>query len=207
MTDIPIIFSAPMILALLAGRKTQTRRLAWRKDPDPQASDWPSPWQRVKPGDRLWVRENIGQTVASGLFGTPAANGVMSAIYSADAEDVVDPNGFNICPWWKGAGMLPCIHMPRRHSRLTLIVKAVKIESLQNISEQDARAEGVEPEFRMVLAHPSGCKNYSMPNSYRGGYANLWCSLHKAPMQWEHNPEVVALTFSVHQQNIDRLAA
>src|ERR1700722_5468108 len=92
MADYPIIFSAPMILALLAGEKTMTRRLAWRSEtdikkmaficdgerPDPLAklakntsvqmagAYWlrPSSWQRVQPDDRLWVREAMAARIS-----------------------------------------------------------------------------------------------------------------------------------------------
>src|SRR5438477_7174905 len=76
MTDIPIIFSAPMVRALLAGDKTMTRRLAWRQVEDKLACgviDVPSPWQRVQPGDHLWVRET---------WCDPESNG--RVIYRAD---------------------------------------------------------------------------------------------------------------------------
>jgi hypothetical protein len=100
----------------------------------------------------------------------------------------------------------PSIHMPRAFSRLTLIVTAPKIERLQEISEADAKAEGMPREFRTVIAHPRGFKNYSIPASYRGGFVNLWNNLHDEPHQWEDNPEVVGVSFTVHKQNIDALA-
>lgn len=151
MTDRPIIFSAPMVLALLAGRKTMTRRLAWRRDQKwgdarpivGSERDYmiPTTWQRVKSGDRLWVRENLTRRRGN-FLGIP--QNVIEAHYAADDEDVVNEHEFNLLPWWKGKGGLPSIHMPRRVSRLTLVVTATKIERVQAISETDAKAEGVE---------------------------------------------------------------
>src|SRR3990167_7127126 len=92
MTDIPIIFSAARVRALLDGRQSMTRRLAWGKKcrhcggtgsvldrarhPTHPVSCRqcrgvclaPSPWQKVKPGDRLWVRENFIKTAAGPAY-------------------------------------------------------------------------------------------------------------------------------------------
>lgn len=192
MTDIPIIFSAPMVLALLAGRKTMTRRLA------------SSPLRRAKPGDRLWGRENLAQRVAITLLGTPAKNGVREALYAADKAEVVDPNGFNFCPWWKGAGGLPSIHMPRWASRLTLVVTATKIERLQDITEEDCIAEGVAQQFSGGYGVRVEAGYLHSGLSARETFTSLWCDLH-GPNGWNENPELVALTFTVHKQNIDEL--
>lgn len=123
MTDIPIIFSAPMVRALLDGRKTMTRRLAWRTRVDrmPQAS----PWQKVRPGDRLWVREAHSPHLCD--------DGVW---YWADGN-VADQDSMK---------PKPSIHMFREHSRLTLTVTATKIERLKNINGIEALAEGIPPQ-------------------------------------------------------------
>lgn len=187
MKDIPIIFSAPMVRALLDGRKTMTRRLAVRKN-----GTW-SPWTTVLPGDRLWVRESLTQS--GGYIAHAATNSVIQ-------QEGGDPPSRL---WrWKQSG-LPSIHMPRWASRLTLIATAVKVERLQEITEADAQAEGMAREFRQVIANPRGFKDYAIPVSYRGGFVNVWNRLHEVPHQWEDNPEVVALTFTVHKTNIDAL--
>jgi hypothetical protein len=181
MTDLPIIFSGPMVRALLAGRKTMTRRLAKREG---RWHNRASPWVRVKPGDRLWVRENISQRPLPSILTGEPTNAIVAA-YEADDEDVVESMGFNLVPWWKGGGTLPCIHMPRWASRLTLVVTATKLEPLQDITEEDARAEGVEdPE----------------------AFERLWSELHGAK-SWKGNPEVVALSFDVHKANFERMRA
>lgn len=198
MTDHPIIFSAPMIQALLAGRKTMTRRLAWRfVDVNDNHTKLPSPWQRVKPGDWLWVRENVGRRAAVTLLGTPAKNGVEEAFYAADGENVLNEDEFNVCPWWKQKQTLPCIHMPRKWSRLTFVVAATKIEPLQDISEADAKAEGAD------LAN-TGHDVHGPIKSHRTGFVYLWAKLHGEDF-WLSNPEVVAITFAVHKQNIDAM--
>lgn len=177
----PLPFSAPMVLATLEGRKTQTRRLTglpqpkWLlRDPaidlavgmDRVAHDptMPPPTlivgprlsAGVKPLSRrfLWVRESIER-----------ANGEAIA-YPADGSWL--PN----TPWPWERGCRPPMHMPRAFSRLTLEVELVRVQRLQDISEEDAMAEGIsETEFydsaeHKVLAGPPGPWNVSpLPTS------------------------------------------
>ena len=200
MADYPVIFSAPMVLALLAGRKTQTRRLAWRwprsfGDSRPivgtaKTHGDPTPWQRVKPGDRLWVRENLGFEYR-----------MMRPTYAAGPGVLVVPNAPpEFCGPTHRYASRPCIHMPRWASRFTLVITATRIESLQAISAADAMAEGIErrADRDFQIGHdiratdPVGC------------FSALWWSLHGIGT-WDENPEVVALTFAVHQRNIDEM--
>jgi hypothetical protein len=225
--DIPIIFSAPMVQALLAGRKTMTRRLAW-KDPFSIFDDedghqaqrerkkgckvsgpddlgtriaWPaSPWQKVKVGDRLWVRESITQSGAltGYMAGGPSSHIIWPAEWNAPSR--------------------PSIHMPRKFSRLTLIVTGTKVERLTAISEIDALAEGILYENVIVDAHGStgthieitadrywnGAEDDEFEGHESAGdaFEDLWTRLHGADA-WIANPEVVALSFKVIKSNID----
>lgn len=199
---IPIIFSAPMVQALLAGRKTQTRRLAWR-DPGSEgpAAQKPSPWQRVKPGDRLWVRE--------AAWIPPHRDEISDCDLRCGADtwepsyhaDRADPYVEDYRRWgWKSC---PSIHMPRWASRLTLTLTKVRVQRLQEISEGDAITEGI---YRDPVRHPSlpwqatpTLPGWTEP---RAAFASLWNSLH-GPDAWHANPEVVALSFSVARRNID----
>jgi uncharacterized protein YlaI len=224
MDDIPIIFSGPMVRALLDGRKTMTRRLAWRPvkvgmgyDPKTDTA-WKtkerkaSPWQKVKPGDRLWVRETW-QTGASDdgpriVYRADNDYGDLNRFWDGPNEGAGPSFNYDRCPgatWstWlpdlragrEGSWRTP-IHMPRWASRLTLVVTATKIEKLQAISLADVKAEGIETweaENRdKACFHPGA--------SFRA----LWCDLH-GKESWDANPEVVALTFTVHKANIDTL--
>lgn len=211
MVDRPIIFSGPMVRALLDGRKSQTRRLAWRFKEVPHDDSegllkLPSPWQKAKPGDRLWVRENFRYTHWD-------EDGIIWVRYEADGAEsdglthADDPMELieRLCAKLDRAGVpingdgyqssrelgiTPCIHMPRWASRLTLVVTAVKVERLQAISDEDVLAEGVSAD--------------NGPGTV-AAFMDLWNSLHGADA-WAANPEVVALTFTVHRQNIDALA-
>jgi hypothetical protein len=100
MTDIPIIFSGPMVRALLAGRKSMTRRLASRDVGGHGGQSGPTRWLLVKPGDRLWVREAFCGDMHG--FGGPPSQ------WSRD------------CPIWymadgepQDGDPRPSIHMPR----------------------------------------------------------------------------------------------
>lgn len=209
-TDRPIIFSAPMVRALLAGRKTQTRRLAI------------SPLRRVVVGDRLWVRESFrvgyGADWYREDFGRapkpkemdPATTAVE---YLCDGERELSGKSY------------PSIHMPRWASRLTLIVEDVRIERLRAISEGDATAEGVERGEHPITNDVDGWKDYSIIHAgpHKGkrhphaiapwknarlSFQSLWETLHQKPGErWEDDPTIVALTFRVIHSNIDRIAA
>lgn len=209
MADKPIIFSAPMIRALLDGRKTQTRRVLKPQPPTGlmpecfaiagEAQPIGARWSR---GDRLWVRE--AWRSLNGLDGLSGAQIEAQCReagykrpwgpvhYEADgARDnwIADPHTFGTAPGrYRHARF-----MPRWASRLTLIVTDVRVQRLHDISEDDARAEGCEwSGDRNFLETPSEC------------YRDLWNSLHGQDA-WKANPWICALTFTVHHQNIDRL--
>lgn len=130
MKEHPILFSGAMVLAILAGVKSQTRRIAKRPD---------RPCPYGIPGDRLWVRETWQH---NNFPGGPYKKDC-TVFYRADYFD--DPHGPDgekspegRYRWWS-----PAIHMPRSASRLMLEVTDTRLERLQAISEADAIAEGV----------------------------------------------------------------
>lgn len=212
MREYPILMSAPMVRATLSGAKTQTRRIvrpqpvqAMRQYPlmnapescyvySPRGTnrewfDWgrgfdpaiasECPYGGV--GDRLWVREAWGEYhYTYGLENTPSSK----VIFRADL-----PNIRNFAGW------RPSIHMPKWACRLVLEILSIHVERLQDITEEDARAEGVEKEFRTVVMSPSGCKDYHIPNSYRGGFANLWDEISKREYGWDFNCWVWRIEF------------
>ena len=232
MTDRPIIFSGPMVRALLEGRKTQTRRLLPKAHPrcphhnqirmdvltyDPQRPEawyWDGVHDRVgasypipyAPGDRLYVREAHALVPSSAYRMSPGVP------YAVNDED-----GSQACVFregWErskpGTGWRPSIHMPRWASRLTLTVTEVRVQRLQDISEEDAWAEGCKPgelndrggPFPAEQRHPKG--GTIGWDCARDWYADLWDSLH-GPDAWGANPWVVAVTFTVDRRNIDSI--
>lgn len=214
MTDRPIIFSGPMVRALLDGLKTQTRRVikapsAARLVYMPKGADhwlWTdgdgdSGSVRIPyaPGDRLYVREALQAVTEQDADGTFAD----CISYAADGAHPKD--GLIQWPWQ--LDMVPSIFCPRWASRLTLTVTEVRVQRLQEISEADAVAEGI---WLHTLAGLSGWRDYAtvdcMVKRYfsdpRQSYASLWNSLH-GPDAWGDNPWVVAVSFSVRQRNID----
>jgi hypothetical protein len=202
----PIIFSGAMVRALLQGRKTMTRRLALtsrRQHCESTPTTYhstikimASPWQNVKPGDRIWVRENL-------------KNKESYIHYAADEKGIgweIERGGSRGRTWpptWL-QDPRPSIHMPRAASRLTLVVTEVKVERLQSITAVDAEREGVpthvvEHTFRKVYRDEA--ERAARRIEY---FAELWEKLHGEDA-WDANPEVVALSFDVIKSNIDRL--
>jgi hypothetical protein len=167
----PILFKDVMVRAILVGRKTQTRRIAKPRYDDKTPCDhWmayaPDFIRRHcahgsegqtcpygQPGDRLWVRETWAINPDDG-----------GAVYRA-----TDPD-WEVCECWTWR---PSIHMPRWASRITLEITAVRVERLQGISLDDAKAEGVETTDQ---------------------YAELWCRINGAE-SWYANPWVWVVAF------------
>jgi len=207
MTDRPIIFSAGMIRALLDGRKSQTRRIM-----KPQPPEWVTRMCHegrngwigsgdghgvlmhvpYAVGDRLWCREGFS-------YGWPVEEN--HQLPECNQEHAITYRTDGNRPFGGGKWHSP-IHMPRWASRLTLIVTDVRVQRLQDISEADAVAEGVNSDT-------DGWFDYLMPAtqccaSPQDSYATLWNSLH-GPDAWAANPWVVALSFTVHRCNIDQM--
>jgi hypothetical protein len=171
-------------------------------------------------GDRLWVRESyfqrgnwqpvLGVTTKGGRQKWAFAPVDDSISFEAPAEyrkgrHSAAPETF---AWHKRLGRF----MPRWASRLTLTVTDVRVERLQDCSEADAEAEGVErvdyqgaQAWKSYETYPDGSRHphSSVPNRLaRISYRELWNSINGAGA-WEQNPWVVALTFTVEQRNID----
>lgn len=216
--DRPIIFSALMIRALLDGRKTQTRRIV-KKPAAMDALAVFGPSFLLKPGcadllpyatgDRLWVREAWRTEArydemrpADLLPPTVAADmGQRVPLVSYEADYAEEPN--DGC---RGR-LRPSIHMPRWASRLTLVDVDVRVERLQQISEDDARAEGIGQNAGDGLWTwaPKGV-SVSGWHSARGAFDALWTSIN-GPDAWATNPWVCAISFRTIKANIDTAGA
>lgn len=198
MADRPILFSAPMVRALLDGRKTQTRRVL-KPDPDTLPNGFAGVRMPYAPGDRLYVREAWRSASCYDDLAPSAMSGEEPVRYEEDA--LWQTWGWG-APLRSHGRLRQGIHMPRWASRLTLTVTDVRVQRLQEISEADAVAEGVNP---CLCGH-------NCPNGEHGGccgicepvtaYAELWTELH-GPGAWAANPWVCALTFTVRRGNID----
>lgn len=191
MTDRPIIFSAPMVRALLAGRKTMTRRVTKKQDwPERIVKRWPNQHSTgYEVGDLLWVREAWGHD-------GPDLDSVRRGIES-DGQNY-GPYYFADARWFDNATIKKRspIFMPRWASRITLTVTAVKVERLQDITEEDAKSEGAFPEFEIDVATFVHGKNYDFKraSTHRLGFKHLWSEIHGRE-SWGANPWIVAITF------------
>ena len=172
MQERPILFSAPMVRAILNGRKTQTRR-AVKPAKHSFAAEIKAGTGAVncpfgRKGDRLWVRETYNMFAPwAGFF--YAADDHSFGIGEYDDPDHIEPHNMR----WK-----PSIHMPRIASRITLEITGVRVEHLQDISAADCLAEGVAPTDDPVAE-----------------YRSLWESLYGAG-SWAANPHVFVIEFA-----------
>ncbi|MCH4572206.1 hypothetical protein [Achromobacter xylosoxidans] len=206
MNERPILFTGPMVRAILAGKKTQTRRIAkefaGRDDLDAILRRFPNqngcPYGQ--PGDHLWVRESTHRRPMLNLLtGEPLADKYDGGAYTADGADVLTPEGFDLA-WWYSRKSCPSIHMPRFACRLVLEVTGVRVERLQAISYEDALAEGAfDPrmfwgaEFDDVDGESADelARRLQWPQR---AFRELWCKINGAE-SWDANPWVWVVEF------------
>ena len=222
MADRPILFSAPMIRALLAGRKTQTRRVLkpqpeWLERNGMIAAGWSwgpflaygtesfkrdaAEYAPIAPGDRLWVRETWRSHQAYDDEAPSEMGGDEPVEYLADGH--VETWGW---PKMEIPGRTrSSLHIPRWASRLTLTVTDVRVQRLQDITYGDTLAEGIEA-TDIWQRRQAACldRNEECGSVCRGSFQELWDSIN-GDGAWDANPWVAAYSFDVHHCNIDSL--
>lgn len=189
MKERPILFSGPMVRAILEGRKTQTRRIV---KPQPIDSGRFHPCPYGHPGGSLWVRETWGLDAYTGdmQFSIKYRAGGDSYVTERNGSDEWVPiyqryiDGCGLEDNW--GRWRPSIHMPRWASRITLKITGARIERLQDITTKDAVREGVAYD----VSKPDGD-----PVSR---FQKLWNSINKDRAPWESNPWVWVVSFVPH---------
>jgi hypothetical protein len=204
MADRPIIFSGPMVRALLEGRKTQTRRII---KPQPElngAGLWVWPPYAAKISKRTWrgfcqtdkdglknffdgpgkAQEALPAKVGDRLWVKETVGWLsrIGTVYRADGRELDDYIEDGSLKW------KPSIFCPRAASRLTLTVTEVRVQRLQEIDHLDAEQEGVKCDMS--------------PRTFVDHFRILWETIH-GPGSWEANPWIAAISFAVGQRNID----
>lgn len=213
-TDHPILFNTEMVKAILDGRKTQTRRVVTPLNSyvvGGEKKDWAlidfgsaeknkvspslelpySVWHQeslrvlwfgkdvlIHPkwivGDRLWARE---------MFYTESGDIYYKADWPNDKPvNMVYDNGK-----WK-----PSIHMPRWASRINLEITGIRVERVQDITEEDCYKEGLDLSIGMMLVEP----HWMIKDILRRKFKDLWDSINaKRGYGWDVNLWVWVIEF------------
>jgi hypothetical protein len=200
MKDHPILFSAPMVRALLDGSKTQTRRVVktqpvrgqgmvsasycgfrnlWLRDgpcskTDP-AKEWRCPYGQPG-GDRLWVKETHWRDDEDG-----------DILYAANPDDFEIVNHNKRATGFPRFNWKPSIFMRREYSRITLEIVSVRVERLQDISGDDCFAEGSPGGHGSIPGYPYAA-------TAQEHYEWLWKSIN-GDASWAANPWVWVVEF------------
>jgi len=202
----PILFSTPMVKAILDGRKSQTRRVV---KPQMQYKDTEQLLRNVKPpyrrGDTIWVRETI--CIAPKNWAEKGPHCIQDddgdwrhIAYRADSTGEWAMREYGLK--WK-----PSIFMPAWACRLFLTVEERRIERLQDITEDDAKEEGVDPLQKMnsysgLAAEAAGIKYHER---HKASFRILWNSINGKPkpnkpdVSWKANPWISVYTFSIRE--------
>ena len=220
MKEYPILFSAPMVKAILDGTKTQTRRVIKPRGVSDDVAQWlhamakgvdmPCPYG--KPGDVLWVRETFvlerwddepkfaadrptqynpgdGSEWSEEYWLRPhyrATDPAPDLCYEDDENDDGEPK----CKW------RPSIFMPRWASRITLEIVNIRVERVQEITRNDAKAEGANFVWRWDASRKPELHKRGLLNPYIANYSVLWDEINeKRGFGWNVNPFVWVIEF------------
>lgn len=240
MRERSILFSAPMVRAILDGRKTVTRRLLTPQPigiTDGFTATWTGPGDVLQrqlenagrncpygqPGDRLWVRETFALEHCVEHDQEPPFNDGRPVRLADDSGPrwmqphykATDPEPELCCenqrcrqcsendygPHWR-----PSIHMPRWASRITLEVTGVRVERLQDITDDQARAEGADENILPLIKVPANSPMAGRPAVYRDHrdiFSALWESINGAG-SWDAAPWVWAVEFKRIDEAVSR---
>ena len=199
MKERPILFSAPMVRAILEGRKTQTRRVVSDRnsqgnykasclhiedaftDPGPSPAGNPGPYLKAEVIGSRDITERLYPRFVPGdrLWVRETFHAFPDGRIRYRCDPLFEFSGTFDEPW------TPSIFMPRSASRITLEVTGVRVERLQAISEEDAMAEGAPP----ILVPPDGGSEPHVE-----GFRDLWGSIN-GPGSWDANPWVWVIEF------------
>jgi len=233
MKERPILFSGPMVRAILEGRKTVTRRVM---KPQPTVCNrpgldpghwWPSRahqhmlhvenelqngeggWEGLaehacpygETGDRLWVRETwIPDPEDDGSWGYMQWSGCKGSPLTDIPKRFQKPEHCIHRATWSGSDLLwrPSIHMPRWACRILLEITAVRVERLQDISGDQAEAEGVDSSMCRQFLETSPSR-HECNEAVIHGFAGLWASIN-GDDSWRANPWVWVVEFKRVEQ-------
>jgi hypothetical protein len=225
MKDRPLLMSAPMVRVTFADLKTQTRRIVKHQPPEDvapitvghyeptiivrgeeepgpeifgaydQEGEWGMKCPYGQPGDRLWVRESVKFRTAHSCGESGCECDGVEIVYIADGKTGV-PRGPIPERWGFDEGRAyPSIHMPRWASRLNLEILEVRVQRLQDITEADALAEGIQ-QYKGPLRWVrflDAVTGEPVHNSAVAAFRALWECIN--PGTWDSNPWVWAITF------------
>ncbi len=219
--DRPTLFSAPMVRALLAGTKTQTRRVV-KPQPIPATTEvgtFHHPDDDDGRGPRYWSGgpdpENPGYSYIQPDWAIPCPYGqpgnrlwVRENFRPIYPQDLTYNNGqpieYDYAATYKHGDRLgdflgikpkwkPSIHMPRAASRITLEITGVRVERLQDITADDSMAEGIVRLPDGGYAADTDGRHYHAASAWYS-YGSLWEAIN-GPGSWEANPWVWVVEF------------
>lgn len=197
MRERPILFSTPMVQAILEGRKSMTRRVVkdWLLTDSPNYFDENSPVMNKPPhrhDDGKWYYE-LQETVDSSghyrfacPYGVPGDRLWARETWVQDLDGEIFYRADHVFPAMPAqiSKWRPSIHMPRAASRITLEITDIRVERVQDIKDEDVLSEG----FRM-----NNTSIFSL--GYKGAFEALWDSINAKKHPWESNPWVWAISF------------